>query len=148
VTAESQRPLLRGYRLQLGWTQQEMAERLIRLAWMRRREQVAVNADMIAKWERGVKGISPRYRELLCHFFGVTADQLGLKSTPAAATAREVSPGGDESLINMVDNAARLLDQLGAAGTALAPHMLHAWKDTVTTAIPCSACWTRPRVTR
>ena len=26
-----------------------------------------------------------------------------------------------------------LLDQLGAAGTALAPHMLHAWKDAVTT---------------
>jgi transcriptional regulator with XRE-family HTH domain len=133
VTAESQRPLLRGYRLKLGWTQQEMAERLVHLAWMRRREQVAVNADMIAKWERGVKGISPRYRELLCHLFGVTADQLGLKNTPVAATAREMSPGGDESLISMVDNAARLLDQLGAAGTALAPHMLHAWKDTVTT---------------
>ncbi len=33
----------------------------------------------------------------------------------------------------MLDNAAHLLDQLGAAGTALAPHLLHAWKDTVTT---------------
>jgi tetratricopeptide (TPR) repeat protein len=33
----------------------------------------------------------------------------------------------------MLDNAAGLLDQLGAAGTALAPHMLHAWKDAVTT---------------
>ncbi|MGH3756114.1 MAG: hypothetical protein ACRDRP_26225, partial [Pseudonocardiaceae bacterium] len=31
------------------------------------------------------------------------------------------------------DHAAGLLDQLGAAGTALAPHMLHAWKDAVTT---------------
>jgi tetratricopeptide (TPR) repeat protein len=33
----------------------------------------------------------------------------------------------------MLDNAAGLLDQLGAAGTALAPHVLHAWKDAVTT---------------
>src|SRR4051794_37676892 len=32
-----------------------------------------------------------------------------------------------------MDNAAGLLDQLGAAGTALAPHMLHAWKDAVAT---------------
>ncbi|MGH3924963.1 MAG: hypothetical protein ACRDTT_19230, partial [Pseudonocardiaceae bacterium] len=39
----------------------------------------------------------------------------------------------DQSLVVMLDNAAGLLDQLGAAGTALAPHMLHAWKDAVTT---------------
>ena len=32
----------------------------------------------------------------------------------------------------MLDDAASLLDQLGAAGTALAPQMLSAWKDTVT----------------
>jgi hypothetical protein len=33
----------------------------------------------------------------------------------------------------MLDNAAGLLDQLGSAGTALAPHMLHVWKEAVTT---------------
>jgi hypothetical protein len=32
----------------------------------------------------------------------------------------------------MLDDAASLLNQLGAAGTALAPQMLSAWKDTVT----------------
>ena len=48
---------------------------------MERRERVGVNADMVAKWERGVKGISPRYRELLCRLFGVTPNQLGLKDT-------------------------------------------------------------------
>jgi hypothetical protein len=37
-----------------------------------------------------------------------------------------------ESLVSMLDDAASLLDQLGAAGTALAPQMLSAWKDTVT----------------
>ncbi|MGH3778317.1 MAG: helix-turn-helix domain-containing protein [Pseudonocardiaceae bacterium] len=133
MTADSERPRLREYRLQLGWTQQEMADRLAHLAWMERREHVAVNADMIAKWERGVKGVSARYRELLCRLFGVTSDQLGLKNTPISVTAQGVAPGEDESLVGMLDNAARLLDQLGAAGTALAPHMLHAWKDAVTT---------------
>jgi len=49
---------------------------------MQHREHVGVNADMVAKWERGMKGVSPRYRELLCRLFGVTPDQLGLKNTP------------------------------------------------------------------
>jgi tetratricopeptide (TPR) repeat protein len=110
-----------------------MADRIAHLAWMERREHAGVNADMVAKWERGVKGVSPRYRELLCRLFGVTPDQLGLKNTPTAATDRTRRLTDDQSLVTMLDNAAGLLDQLGAAGTALAPHMLHAWKDAVTT---------------
>ncbi|HEY0436560.1 MAG TPA: hypothetical protein VGC92_07975 [Phenylobacterium sp.] len=110
-----------------------MADRIAQLAWMQRREHAGVNADMVAKWERGAKGVSPRYRELLCHLFGVTPDQLGFKDATTTADARRLPPGEDESLVAMLDNAAHLLDQLGAAGTALAPHLLHAWKDTVTT---------------
>jgi hypothetical protein len=109
-----------------------MADRIAHLAWMQRREHAGVNADMVAKWERGVKGVSPRYRELLCHLFGVTPGQLGFKGTPATADARRLPPAEDESLVGMLDNAAQLLDQLGAAGTALAPHLLHAWRDTPT----------------
>jgi transcriptional regulator with XRE-family HTH domain len=130
VTADAERPRLRELRTELGWTQQDMAERIAHLAWMERRERVGVNADMVAKWERGAKGISPRYRELLCRLFGVTPDQLGLKNTPATGATR--SRIDDQSLVAMLDNAASLLDQLGAAGTALAPHMLHAWKNAVT----------------
>src|SRR5262249_46342493 len=107
-----------------------MAERLAHLAWMQRRERVGVNVDMVAKWERGAKAISPRYRELLCHLFGVTPDQLGFKDTPATAGAR--SRTDEQSLVALLDKAAGLLDQLGAAGTALAPHMLHAWKEAAT----------------
>lgn len=133
MTTGSERPRLRELRTELGWTQQELAERLAHLAWMKGDKHAGVNADMVAKWERGVKGISPRYRELLCHLFGVTPDQLGLKNTPSPATARTRSLGDDQSLLAMLDNAAGLLDQLGAGGTALAPHMLHAWKDALTT---------------
>lgn len=133
MACDAPRPRLREYRLQLGWTQQDMADRIAHLAWMQRREHAGVNADMVAKWERGAKGISPRYRDLLCHLFRVTPDQLGLTSTTPTADARRLPLADDESLVAMLDNAAHLLDQLGAAGTALAPHLLHAWKDTITT---------------
>lgn len=133
MTLDAERPRLRELRIELGWTQQELADRLGHLAWMERREHVGVNADMVAKWERGVKGISPRYRELLCRLFGVTPDQLGLKNTAPTTTGHSRSLSDDQSLVAMLDNAAGLLDQLGAAGTALAPHMLHAWKDAVAT---------------
>jgi transcriptional regulator with XRE-family HTH domain len=119
--------------MELGWTQQEMADRIAHLAWMERRERAGVNPDMVAKWERGVKGVSPRYRDLLCRLFGVTPDQLGLKNTSPAATERTRPVTTDQELVAMLDNAAGLLDQLGAAGTALAPHMLHVWKDAITT---------------
>jgi tetratricopeptide (TPR) repeat protein len=99
-------------------------------AWTRHHHRVAVNADMVAKWERGAKGISPRYRALLCQLFGVTAEQLGI--APAVSTVPGRPVRDPESLVSMLDDAASLLDQLGAAGTALAPQMLSAWKDTLT----------------
>jgi hypothetical protein len=50
------------------------AERIAHLAWMQRRERVGVNVDMVAKWKRGVKNVSPRYRDLLCRLFGLAPD--------------------------------------------------------------------------
>ena len=46
---------LRELREEHGWTQQEVADQLARLAWLRYQERVGVNADMVAKWERGEK---------------------------------------------------------------------------------------------
>jgi len=132
MTAQTKpgRPRLRHLRHEVGWTQQQLAEKLAQFAWARGHQRVAVNADMVAKWERGAKGISPRYRALLCQLFGVTADQLGFAPAVSAPPSR---PARDaESLVAMLDDAASLLDQLGAAGTALAPQMLSAWKDTAT----------------
>jgi transcriptional regulator with XRE-family HTH domain/L-amino acid N-acyltransferase YncA len=132
VTASTtaERPRLRELRCETGWTQQQLAEKLAYLAWTRHHQRVAVNADMVAKWERGAKGISPRYRALLCQLFGVTAEQLGIAPAVSAAPGRPIRD--PESLVSMLDDAASLLDQLGAAGTALAPQMLSAWKDTLT----------------
>jgi transcriptional regulator with XRE-family HTH domain len=131
MPADPGQSLLRQFRHEAGWTQQQLAEKLNYFAWSQGHGRTAVNADMVAKWERGVKGLSPRYRALLCQLFGVTAEQLGLAPVPQAASS---PPARDpESLVAMLDDAASVLDQLGAAGTALAPQMLAAWKDTATT---------------
>jgi transcriptional regulator with XRE-family HTH domain len=130
MAGDAERPRLRELRTEVGWTQQQLADGIAQLAWTHGHGHIAVNADMVAKWERGVKGASPRYRALLCQLFGVTADQLGFSPTVSATPTRPVRDA--ESLVSMLDDAASLLDQLGAAGTALAPQMLAAWKDTVT----------------
>src|ERR1017187_8389847 len=121
------RPRRRGLREERGWTQQEVADQISRLAWLRRREQVGVNADMVAKWERGEKRPSPRYRDLLCLLFGVDAQGLGVggAAQPAAGTRSEQDDG---SLIATLGGAASLLDQLGAAGAILQPRMFDVWK--------------------
>lgn len=124
------RPQIRELRSEAGWTQQQLAEKLNYFAWTHGQGRTAVNADMVAKWERGVKGISARYRTLLCQLFGVTAEQLGFAPDPSATPSRPVRDA--ESLVSMLDEAGRLLDQLGTAGTALAPQLLSAWKDLVT----------------
>ncbi|MGH3901702.1 MAG: helix-turn-helix domain-containing protein [Pseudonocardiaceae bacterium] len=131
MPAGTGRPRLWELRDELGWTQQQLADKLNYFAWTHGQGRAAVSADMVAKWERGVKGVSPRYKTLLCQLFGVTADQLGFTPVPSVAPDRTVRDA--ESLVSMLDDAASLLDQLGAAGTALAPQMLSAWKDTVTT---------------
>jgi tetratricopeptide (TPR) repeat protein len=111
-------------------TKQQLADKLNYFAWTQGQGRAAVNADMVAKWERGAKGISPRYKALLCQLFGVTPQQLGLKPIPSAPPTLPLRDA--ESLVSKLDDAANLLDQLGAAGTALAPQMLSAWKDAVT----------------
>jgi transcriptional regulator with XRE-family HTH domain len=122
------RPRLRALREERGWTQQEVADQISRLAWLRRHEHVGVNPDMVAKWERGEKRPSPRYRDLLCLLFGVDAQGLGVGGAAAPATGTRPE-AGDGSLIATLGGAASLLDQLGAAGAILQPRMFDVWKD-------------------
>lgn len=119
---------LRELRLAQGWTQAQVAERLARLAWARREGDPGVNADMVAKWERGVKRPSPRYRKLLAALFKVSIDQLGL---PACGRGKPDTGPGDQSLVAVVDQAVELLQQLGDAGQAVRPRVLAALTDDV-----------------
>ncbi len=123
----STRPL-KALREERGWTQQEVADHVSRMAWLRRHERVGVNADMVAKWERGDKRPSPRYRELLGLVFETDARTLGLGG-PAPATTSVPDDIDGNSLIEMLGGAASLLDQLGVAGAILQPRMFDVWKD-------------------
>src|SRR6185437_10235004 len=103
---------LRSLREQRGWTQQEVADQVARMAWLRKSERVGVNADMVAKWERGDKKPSLRYRELLTLVFETDAHGLGLGG-PVQTVAVGVDDLDGNSLIEMLGGAATLLDQLG-----------------------------------
>lgn len=92
-----------------------------------RNPHIGVTGDDVSKWERGVKGISGRNRALLAGVFGVTIDQLGFPDL-ARGDGHRAQEG---SLVSIVDQAAELLDQLGAAGHAVRPQMLAAVTDEV-----------------
>jgi transcriptional regulator with XRE-family HTH domain len=130
VDNNAERPLLRELREDRGWTQQDVARQLVRLAWLRRQERVGVNADMVAKWERGAKGVSPRYRELLCLLFGIDAAELGLGARSADKNRCRAHRETD-ALVDTLGETATLLDQLGAAGAVLQPKMFEVWRDEI-----------------
>jgi transcriptional regulator with XRE-family HTH domain len=135
MTDQQARPnRLRQLREERGFTQQDTADQLANLAWLHNRERVGVNADMVAKWERGAKNPSRRYRELLCLLFGVTADYLGLGPIDSKAPADNQSSAVstvDSSLVDALGGAAAVLDQLGPAGGILQSRMFDTWKDDV-----------------
>src|SRR5712691_6742789 len=123
------RPRLRALREERGWTQQDVAEQVSRLAWLRDHEHVGINADMVAKWERGSKRPSPRYRELLCLVFETDVHGLGLGGPAPAAEHGEPGEADGNSLMEMLCGAASVFDQLGSAGVILQPRMSDMWKD-------------------
>jgi len=119
---EPRRSGLRDARRDRGWTQEEAADQLARLAWVRRSERVGVNADMIAKWERGDKSPSARYRELLCLLYGATPEYLGIARLTKTRTSSLPEPASsavtERTLVDALGGAAAILDQLGTAFAA------------------------------
>lgn len=78
-------PLLRRARLERGWSQQVVADRI-----------GAPNKMMITRWERGKAFPSPYYVERLCQIFELRASDLGLlreSSTPVTTPAPQPPPG-------------------------------------------------------
>lgn len=121
-------PRLRALREEQGWTQQEVADQVSRMAWLRRNEHVGVNADMVSKWERGKKRPTPLYREMLGLVFRTDAHGLGLGG-PAGIDVGARGEADGNSLIETLGGSASLLDQLGVAGSILQPRMFDVWKD-------------------
>jgi transcriptional regulator with XRE-family HTH domain len=80
---------LRYQRRLRGWTLDEVADRLHRLAEAMGSPELGVDAHMVGRWERGVRRPAPRYVALLCRAFELPADELGLIDGPEPAELKE-----------------------------------------------------------
>ncbi len=61
-----------------GWSQEDVAAGLCRVASSRGEPDLGVDATMVSRWERGTRHPRPRYVRLLCELFDLPAEQLGL----------------------------------------------------------------------
>ena len=61
-----------------GWSQEDVAAGLHRLAASLGEPEPGVDATMVSRWERGTRKPRPRYVRLLCALFELPAEQLGI----------------------------------------------------------------------
>ena len=96
-----------------GQTQQDVADALNRLG-ARTRRGIAVTANQVSRWERGITHPSAFYRKLLAEHFGVSLEELGL-TRPRIAAARQASAGAstDVFAIHDADDRARVGPRVG-----------------------------------
>lgn len=128
---KSQFSPLRAARIRSKWTQRDVAERLQALAHLRQgNRSAAVNADMVSKWERGEKGISPFYRDLLCELFACDARTLGLDDARATTPFNDGDSTSDSVLIaDALGEISDVLTQIGPGAAHLESRMRDVWKD-------------------
>jgi transcriptional regulator with XRE-family HTH domain len=70
-----------------GWSQEDVAAGLYRIASALGEEEPGVDATMVSRWERGIRHPRPRYVRLLCRLFDLPAEQLGLVREPELKVA-------------------------------------------------------------
>ena len=73
---------LRAARLQRGWTADDVAAALHRLAAELGEAEPAVERNQVSKWERGIRSPGRYYRGRLCLVFEATPAELGWAPTP------------------------------------------------------------------
>lgn len=61
-----------------GWSQEDVATGLHRVAASLGERELGVDATMVSRWERGTRRPRPRYVRLLCRLFELPAEQLGM----------------------------------------------------------------------
>jgi transcriptional regulator with XRE-family HTH domain len=69
---------LRVQRRLRGWSQEDVAAGLHRLAAGLGEPEPGVDATMVSRWERGTRRPRPRYVRLLCRLFELPAERLGV----------------------------------------------------------------------
>ena len=100
-------------------TQQQVADQLALLAWVRNEQRVGVNADMVSKWERGAKAVSSMYQELYRALFDVDPEALGFRRAWTPVSQPRAEGAGVPAV----------LAQLGPAAGQLGPAVLDVWKE-------------------
>ncbi len=114
---------IRSQRVRRGWTQHDVAQKIDRLAWTQTGKHVGINADMVAKWERGVKVPSRRYQELLDCLFGDDR-----RSAIVTGAARQADNRSIDPIDALIAQTGLLLDQLGRDALILRPRVLEVWE--------------------
>src|SRR5690348_17855539 len=72
-----------------GWSQEDVAAGLCRVANSLGESELGVDATMVSRWERGTRRPRPRYVRLLCQLFEVPAEQLGIVDDELAGPVPE-----------------------------------------------------------
>ena len=84
-TWQRQNERLRLQRRLRGWSQDDVAAGLHRVAAGLDEPELGVDAAMVSRWERGTRKPCARYVRLLCHLFELPAEQLGVIEDPDVA---------------------------------------------------------------
>src|SRR5437588_1804477 len=114
-----------------GWSQEDVAAGLYRVASGVGEPDLGVDATMVSRWGRGTRHPRPRYVRLLCQLFDLPPEQLGLIRDADLSVVPVIPRGGErEDEPDRRDFIERVASLLGAA--ALPPYLC--------TGTPCPAC--------
>lgn len=105
-----------------GWSQEDVAAGLHRLAASHGEPELGVDAAMVSRWERGSRRPRPRYIRLLCQLFELPAEQLGI--VEEAEYAQLLEPTRDaleDEHLERRDFMQRMATLLSAAAVPAAP---------------------------
>src|SRR2546430_1657357 len=111
---------LRLQRLARGWSQDDVAAGLHRLAASTGEAELGVDATMVSRWERGTRRPRPRYVRLLSRLFELPADQLGVvEDDDDVERPTEQRQDAVEDDVERRDFLSRMTALLGAAAVPL-----------------------------
>jgi len=82
-----------------GWSQDDVAAGLCRVASSHGEPDLGVDGTMVSRWERGTRHPRPRYVRLLCELFDLPVERLGLVQDAELRLVPMLAPGpveGDE----------------------------------------------------
>ncbi len=115
-----------------GWSQEDVAAGLHRLAGTLGEPELGVDATMVSRWERGMRRPRPRYVRLLSQLFQLPAEQLGIVDEPDLAVLsggpRSNVPEADGTPPEFFGKISTLLGVTALARTSFEPAVQEPWE--------------------